>query len=91
MNAPLVAYRERRFHAQDDVAISYRDYGDPAATETPVLFLSGLTRNAKDAHIAASHLARERRVLAMDYRGRGRAAQDTHWRQYNTRTKFCDR
>jgi pimeloyl-ACP methyl ester carboxylesterase len=90
MNAPLVAYRERSFQAQDGVAIYYRDYGDPKAAATPVLFLSGLTRNAKDAHIAASHLARERRVLAMDYRGRGRSTYDPDWRNYEPRLYVSD-
>ncbi len=90
MNAPLALYRECTFHAQDDLAIHYRDYGDPNAASTPVLFLSGLTRNAKDAHIAASRLARDRRVLAMDYRGRGRSAYDPVWRNYHPRTYVGD-
>jgi pimeloyl-ACP methyl ester carboxylesterase len=90
MNAPVLAYRERVFHSQDDVAISFRDYGDRNSPRTPVLFLSGLTRNARDAHPAALRLAGERRVLAMDYRGRGRSGYDPNWRNYHPRTYVSD-
>ena len=83
MNAPLAAYRECFFQSRDGLSLYYRDYGDPQAAATPVLFLSGLTRNAKDAHVAASRLAPQRRVLAMDYRGRGRSAYDPDWHNYN--------
>ena len=90
MNAPVATYRERRFHAQDDVEIYFRDYGDSSGALTPVLFLSGLTRNAKDAHRAALRIAGRRRVLAMDYRGRGRSGYATDPRTYNPRTYVGD-
>ncbi|HYM32425.1 MAG TPA: alpha/beta hydrolase [Candidatus Cybelea sp.] len=94
MNAPVgsvtLPYRERVFHAIDDVPIYLRDYGDPSSKRVPVLFLGGLTRNAKDAHLSAMHLSKERRVLAMDYRGRGRSGYDPDWRNYHPRVYVAD-
>ena len=84
------AYREHIFHAQDDLALYYREYGDASATETPVLCLAGLTRNCKDFHGLAVHLGRSRRVLCLDYRGRGRSAYDPDPRHYHPRTYVQD-
>ncbi len=81
---------ERRFRAQDDIEIYYRDYGDPNSPRVPLLCLSGLTRNSKDFHQFALHHAPHRRVLAMDYRGRGRSAYDPNWRNYHPRTYVTD-
>ena len=84
------AYREHIFHAQDDLALYYREYGDAGATGTPVLCLAGLTRNCKDFHGLAVHLGRSRRVLCLDYRGRGRSAYDPDPRHYHPRTYVQD-
>lgn len=75
--------RERHFTAQDGLRLFWRDYGDSAWTATPVLCLSGLTRNSSDfADLAGSLAASGRRVLCPDYRGRGRSAYDPDWRNY---------
>ena len=74
-------FREGVFRSQDDLELYWRDYGDPASPRMPVLCLSGLTRNSKDFHLLARRSCRERRVLATDYRGRGRSARDPDWRQ----------
>lgn len=87
MSAP---YRERHYSSQDNLRLYYRDYGDPRAAATPVLCLGGLTRNAKDFHELAVRLSGQRRVLAPDYRGRGRSAYDPNWRNYNVRTYLDD-
>jgi pimeloyl-ACP methyl ester carboxylesterase len=79
----MPAYREATISAQDGLALYYRDYGDPLAARTPVLCLTGLTRNSADFADFAARLARERRVLCPDYRGRGRSAYDTDWRHYD--------
>lgn len=86
--APL--YRERIFHAADDVPIYFRDYGDPASPRPVVLCLAGLTRNSKDFHLLASQLAPQRRVLCMDYRGRGRSGYDPDYNNYHPRTYIAD-
>jgi pimeloyl-ACP methyl ester carboxylesterase len=75
-------FAERAFRAQDDVPIYYRDYGDPFSPLPPVLCLSGLTRNSRDFAQLAARLAPTRRVLCMDYRGRGKSGYDPDWRNY---------
>ena len=54
------------FAAPDGTRIHYRDDG----AGTPVLALSGLSRNGSDFDYAAPHLAHIR-LIRMDYRGRG--------------------
>ena len=83
-------FREGMFRSQDDLALYWRDYGDPLSSRTPLLCLSGLTRNSRDFHLLACDLARERRVLAPDYRGRGRSARDPDWRHYRPETYLAD-
>lgn len=75
-------YRECSFHAQDGLRLVYRDYGDPRSPRTPLLCLTGLTRNAKDFHDFAMRHAGTRRVICPDYRGRGRSAYDPDPRNY---------
>jgi pimeloyl-ACP methyl ester carboxylesterase len=82
MTAAPQGYLERRITAQDGLALSYRHYGDAVSEKTPLLCLAGLTRNAKDFHGLARRYAPERRVLALDLRGRGRSAYDPDWRNY---------
>jgi len=84
------ASRERWFHAQDDLKIYFRDYGDPDSARTPLLCLAGLTRNAVDFDRVAQRHAVERRVLSLDYRGRGRSAYDPDWRNYRPETYLAD-
>lgn len=69
-------YTEHYFHAQDDLRLYYRDYGDRRSPRPPLLCLSGLTRNSKDFHDLALRYAETRRVITFDYRGRGRSAYD---------------
>jgi pimeloyl-ACP methyl ester carboxylesterase len=81
-SAPAASFRERWMTSQDGLKLYYRDYGDALSQRTPLLCLSGLTRNSADfADLAARH-AGERRVLCPDYRGRGRSAYDANWRNY---------
>lgn len=76
------SFVERRFHAQDDLDLYYRDYNPESRERAAVLCLTGLTRNSKDFHRLASRLGAGRRVLCPDYRGRGRSAYDPNWRSY---------
>lgn len=71
------AYREVWITSQDGLRLYYRDYGDPASKQTPVLCLAGVTRNSKDFAGLARYLsAAGRRVICPDYRGRGRSQYD---------------
>jgi pimeloyl-ACP methyl ester carboxylesterase len=76
-------YRERRLSAQDGLQLYYRDYGDRLSPRLPLLCLTGLTRNCQDFADLAAHFAATRRVICPDYRGRGRSAYDTDWRNYD--------
>lgn len=86
----MTCYRERRYTTQDGLSLYYRDYGDPDSYATPVLCLSGLTRNSKDFDAVASRLSTVRRVICPDYRGRGRSDYDRDARNYQPVTYLND-
>ena len=79
------------YTASDGLALAGRYYGrdsvGPDAMEIPVVCLPGLTRNSADFHELALHLSRDaerkRRVLCLDFRGRGMSAHDRNWENYN--------
>lgn len=63
------------FRVADGLELHYRDYpGNPAAV--PLLCLHGLTRNARDFAGFAESFSPARRVLALDFRGRGGSEWD---------------
>lgn len=77
-SATRTSFQERRFSAGDGLQLYARDYGqdDPqTATALPVVCLPGLSRNSRDFHLLATalstHPENPRRVIAIDYRGRG--------------------
>ena len=82
-------YESRFYTSADGLKLFYRDYG-AARTATPVLCIPGLTRNARDFDCIADHLARDRRVLVADLRGRGRSAYDSEWRHYVVPVEAAD-
>ena len=62
-----------RFTASDGASLAFDDTGTgPAGPGVPLLCLAGLTRNARDFEPLLPHLG-ARRVIRMDYRGRGRS------------------
>lgn len=76
-------FQERWFTASDGLQLYARDYGldDPrTAASLPVVCLPGLSRNSRDFHHLASALSAHpetpRRVVAVDYRGRGFSGWD---------------
>jgi len=75
-------FLEGYFHSHDGLRLYFRDYGDRSATRTPLLCLSGLTRNSNDFHEFALRHAATRRVICLDYRGRGRSAHDPNPMHY---------
>ncbi len=85
------AYVERFLEVVPGIRVFYRDYPGPkSGGGSPVLCLHGLTRNSADFETIAPHLARRRRVLAMDVRGRGRSDPDPDWRRYHPGTYVAD-
>ena len=70
-------YRDYFYTSADGLRLYARDYPGPEdSTLLPVLCMHGLTRNSRDFAWIASHLARTRRVISVDQRGRGRSAYD---------------
>lgn len=80
-------WRGFEFHTRDGLKLFARDYGDRIAPAVPLLCLPGLTRNSRDFHDIAIHLScspkSPRRVVCMDYRGRGLSQWDRNWRNYS--------
>lgn len=79
----MAAFRERHLLAQDGLRLYFRDYGDPQSPRAPLLCLTGIVRNSADFADLAERHAGERRVICPDYRGRGRSAYDSDWRNYD--------
>lgn len=67
-------FEDRFWSSGDGLKLHFRDYpaaAGGAAGGLPVVCLPGLTRNARDFDALAPRLARHRRVLCPDMRGRG--------------------
>jgi len=82
------------YSASDGLRLYACDYGDPGSPWLPVVCLPGLSRTSRDFHALASHLSshrhRPRRVVAFDYRGRGKSAWATSADDYNVLTEMND-
>jgi pimeloyl-ACP methyl ester carboxylesterase len=83
-------WRDVRFRSPDNLDLYARDYGPRHGGPTPVLCLSGLSRNSKDAHAIAQRIAPDRRLIAPDYRGRGRSAHAPDWSSYRVEVEMAD-
>jgi pimeloyl-ACP methyl ester carboxylesterase len=75
------------YRSSDGLRLAGRKYGWQHLDTMPVVCLPGLTRNSADFHELALFLANApilpRRVLCLDYRGRGMSQYDRRWRNYN--------
>ena len=90
-------WRRFAYTSSDGLALAGRQYGfdnEAARNVLPVLCLAGLSRNSADFHELALHLASDakspRRVLCLDYRGRGMSARDPVRANYNPITEAED-
>lgn len=95
MTKPRSGYTSRFFSASDGIRLHVRDYGSPLDSGIPVVCLPGLSRNSADFDPLANALAggaarQRRRVLALDYRGRGLSDYDTNWRNYSLEIENAD-
>lgn len=80
--------------ARDGLKLHLRDYGPLEATALPIICLPGFARTAADFHELALAFAQDdakpRRVLALDYRGRGLSDYDRDWKNYDIRIELDD-
>lgn len=82
------------YPSSDGLELHARLYGEAEPNSWPVVCLPGLTRNARDFHELALYLSARtktpRKVIAFDYRGRGRSACDPSIGNYNVVTEAGD-
>jgi len=81
------AYQEFTYSSSDGLSLYGRKYGWKNEDHTPLLCLSGLTRNSDDFDSLANYLTSEaggaRRVITLDYRGRGKSDYDKNSDNYS--------
>src|SRR3954469_24533406 len=90
----MADYADLFVSAADGLRLFARDYGPRTGSALTVVCLPGLARTAADFHELALSLSqdgkRSRRVLALDYRGRGRSEYDRDWRNYDLKVEAAD-
>jgi pimeloyl-ACP methyl ester carboxylesterase len=89
------SYTSRFYSASDGLKLHLRDYGPRLATTLPVVCLPGLARTAADFDwlaraLTATAAVKTRRVLALDYRGRGESEWDRNPANYDVRVENAD-
>ncbi len=89
-----MSYEEFYYSSPDGLTLYGRKYGWENTDPCPVLCLAGITRNSSDFDTLAVYLSSDaggnRRVLALDYRGRGKSEFDADWRNYTIFTEADD-
>lgn len=80
--------------APDGLRLHARCYGRASAAGTPVVCLPGLARTSADFDVLATALSRDgphpRRVIALDYRGRGLSQYDRDPANYSLPIELAD-
>jgi pimeloyl-ACP methyl ester carboxylesterase len=69
----MAEFEDRYWESADGLRLHYRDYPG-SASKAPLLCLPGLTRNARDFEPVAKLLGGKRRMIAVEFRGRGDSA-----------------
>jgi pimeloyl-ACP methyl ester carboxylesterase len=91
MTEPTARGVSRYLSAADGLRLHYVEHGPAEGGRIPVVCLPGLTRSSLDfERLAAALAARGRRVLALDYRGRGLSDRDPDWRHYSLDMEEAD-
>jgi len=90
-----VSDESRFITAGDGLRLHYREYNAAySGSATPLVCMAGLARTAMDFDILAKAIAfapnQNRRVIAIDYRGRGLSDRDRNWRNYDMRVENAD-
>jgi pimeloyl-ACP methyl ester carboxylesterase len=79
--------------APDGLRLHVRAFGLPSFSTVPVVCLPGLTRTTADFDALALALSSgepQRRVIALDSRGRGRSAYDRNTKNYTLAVELAD-
>jgi len=80
--------------APDGLKLHVRSYGSPTARGLPVVCLAGMARTTVDfdalAAALSSDTAQPRRVIALDYRGRGLSEYDRDFKKYSLSIECTD-
>jgi pimeloyl-ACP methyl ester carboxylesterase len=88
------SYGDHYVTARDGLRLHLREYGERTAPGLPVVCLPGLARTAADFDPLAAALAADpqhpRRVLALDYRGRGLSEHDQNPDNYSIPVELDD-
>jgi len=89
------AGQSRFYTVRDGLRLHMLDFGSRLESAMPVVCLPGLARTAADFGRLASALANgaanaPRRVVALDYRGRGLSDWDKTWQNYDLRIESAD-
>jgi len=96
MGQILVPSVNRFVTAPDGLRLHMREYGSALDPGVPVVCLPGLSRCSSDFKVLAAALANgaaggtRRRVLALDYRGRGASEHDLNWRNFELGVEQAD-
>ncbi len=86
-----MSFASRFTTAPDGLRLHHREYGGGPEARTAVVCLPGLARTAADFDALAGALASPaRRVLALDYRGRGRSERDPNPDNYDVMVETAD-
>lgn len=85
----IARYRDGDLVVRDGLRLHYRDYPGPP-DKAPLLCLHGLTRNSRDFAELAERYSPARRVLALDFRGRGLSDYDPLPERYIPPTYAAD-
>ena len=87
----MTTFSEARITAPDGISLYVREYGDRRSPNIPVVCLAGLARTSADFHALAGALSQDgRRVLALDYRGRGLSDHDRNPDNYAIPVELAD-
>ena len=85
-----VSYQPVFYQSADGLTLFARDYGSAGFSKMPVLCLPGLTRSSKDFVTVTGWLSRHRRVIAADFRGRGRSQYSPDAMTYRPVVELAD-
>lgn len=87
-------HRDLFVSASDGLRLYARETGPRVDRNLPVVCLPGLARTTEDfvalAEALGSDAQTPRRVLSLDYRGRGRSGWDSDWKRYDVRVELDD-